>query len=137
MGEVLRSSIPTADGGDVARTLAAEVTESFKAMRHYIREVGTCLECVDPNLCQNVGLVERLVDWEESWEFGAQYVQKTRMLKGLCGVVAEIRRAQTSVPLLAELRESYDAEFFLVLPRIIWLAFLKNPEKYSSLFETL
>merc|ERR1711988_1403413 len=102
-----------------------------------IREVGTCLECVDPNLCKNAGLVERLVDWEESWELGIQYVQKTRVLKAICGVVAEVRRAQISAPMLVELRESYDAEFFLVLPRIIWLAFLNNPEKYTSLFETL
>eukprot|EP00913_Durusdinium_trenchii_P024944 g23412.t1 len=63
-----------------ARILAKDVLDSFTAMREYLREVGRCLERVDPHLCNNVGLVARLVDWEESWEVGTRYVQQEKML---------------------------------------------------------
>jgi hypothetical protein len=134
---VLRCCSSSASDCDVARTLATEVVESYSAMRRYIREVGSCLECVDPNLCKNAGLVERLVDWEESWELGVQYVQKTILLKALCNVVAEVRAAQDLVPKLVAMRENYDAEFFLALPRLLWLAFLDEPERCAPLFEAL
>eukprot|EP00435_Cladocopium_sp_Y103_P003446 s4768_g1.t1 len=63
-----------------ARTLCGDVVESFVAMRLYLREIGKCLERVDPHLCNNAGLVTRLVDWEESWEVGARYVQNELLL---------------------------------------------------------
>ena len=44
--------------------LPEDVVGSFEAMRRYLREVKKCLERVDPHLCNNVGLVARLVDWE-------------------------------------------------------------------------
>ena len=52
----------------IAHILATDVVDSFSAMREYLREVELCLERVDPHLCNNAGLVARLVDWEESWE---------------------------------------------------------------------
>ncbi|CAE7732699.1 Kcnh5 [Symbiodinium sp. CCMP2592] len=58
-------------------SMAVDVVGSFEAMRRYLREVKKCLERVDPHLCNNVGLVARLVDWEESWEIGSRYVRQT------------------------------------------------------------
>ena len=63
---------------------------SFDAMRSYLREVERCLERVDPHLCNNAGLVSRLVDWEESWEVGTRHVQNERLLDAICDLVAEI-----------------------------------------------
>merc|ERR1719473_1777640 len=97
-----------------ARILATDVVESFDAMREYLREVERCLERVDPHLCNNVGLVARLVDWEESWEVGARYVQHTPLLNALCDLVAEIRSAQRLAPALTSMCDECDVELFMV-----------------------
>jgi len=55
-----------------AHVLALDVVESFAAVRDYFSEIEgrRCLERVDPQLCNNAGLVARLVDWEESLSRG-------------------------------------------------------------------
>merc|ERR1712048_1402525 len=96
------------DAMSAARTLATDVVESFSALRNYFREVAQCLERVDPHLCNNVGLVSRLVDWEESWEVGLRYVQNSKLLTAICDVIAEIRAAQRLVPKLTSMCEDCD-----------------------------
>lgn len=120
-----------------ARILATDVVDSFAAMREYLREVERCLERVDPHLCNNVGLVARLVDWEESWEVGTRYVQREKLLNAVCDLVAEIRAAQRLAPALAAMCEECDVELFLVLPRIIWLRFLSAPSAHTELLKSL
>lgn len=120
-----------------ARVLATDVVESYDAIRQYLREVGRCLERVDPHLCNNAGLVERLVDWEESWEVGARYVQNSRLLATLCDLVSQIRHAQRLVPSLATMFQDFDAELFMILPRLILLRFLDQPSQHSELLTSL
>jgi len=120
-----------------ARILSTDVVESYNAMRAYLREVGHCLERVDPHLCNNTGLVERLVDWEESWEVGTRYVQNEQLLASLCDLVAHIREAQKLVPALSAMCHDFDAELFLVLPRIVWLRFLAAPVLHGELLKSL
>jgi hypothetical protein len=120
-----------------ARILATDVVESFGAMRRYLIEVKKCLERVDPHLCNNAGLVARLVDWEESWEVGAKYVLREPLLQALCDVVVEVRTAQTVAPALVDMCNDCDVELFMVLPRIIWLRFLAEPTKQAELIRTL
>lgn len=122
---------------EVARILASDVVESFEAMRDYVRQVGECLECVDPNLCKNAGLVARLADWEESWEVGSQYVQKRDLLESVCNLVTQVQSAQRLVPALTAMCEDCDVELFLVLPRIIWLCYLAAPAKHQPLLASL
>eukprot|EP00435_Cladocopium_sp_Y103_P015828 s2738_g3.t3 len=120
-----------------ARILAKDVLDSFTAMREYLREVGRCLERVDPHLCNNAGLVARLVDWEESWEVGTRYVQQEKMLTAVCDLVAEVRSAQRIVPALAQMCEECDVEMFMVMPRLAWLRFLDKPTQLQGLFKSL
>lgn len=120
-----------------ARVLATDVVESFAAVRCYLREVEQCMERVDPHLCNNVGLVERLVDWEESWELGARYVQREGVLNAVCDLVAEVRTAQRLAPALAKMCEECDAELFMVLPRIVWLRFLVKPQQQAEFLRDL
>lgn len=120
-----------------ARTLATDVVESFSAMRDYLREVERCLERVDPHLCNNVGLVARLVDWEESWEVGTRYVQHEKLLGAVCDLVAEIRVAQRLAPSLTTMCDECDVELFMVLPRLIWLRFLAKPQQHTELLKSL
>ncbi|CAJ1410268.1 unnamed protein product [Effrenium voratum] len=120
-----------------ARILAKDVLDSFAAMREYLREVGRCLERVDPHLCNNAGLVARLVDWEESWEVGTRYVQQERMLSAVCDLVAEIRSAQRIAPALAQMCEECDVEMFMVIPRMAWLRCLDKPTLLEGFFKSL
>ncbi|CAE7420037.1 unnamed protein product [Symbiodinium sp. CCMP2456] len=120
-----------------ARSLTKDVLDSFTAMREYLREVARCLERVDPHLCNNAGLVARLVDWEESWEVGTRYVQQEKMLTAVCDLVAEIRAAQRLTPVLAQMCEECDVEMFMVLPRLAWLRYLDKPCQLSGLFKSL
>lgn len=112
---------------DAARTLAADIIGSYQAMRQYFRKVATCIEHVDPHLCNNAGLVSRLVDWEETWEVGARYVRSAPLLEAVCDLVAEIRAAQQVAPELTMMCEDCDVELFMVLPRIVVLCFLADP----------
>lgn len=120
-----------------AKVLATDVVESFNAMRHYLRDVTYCLERIDPHLGNNSGLVARLVDWEECWEVGTAYLQQKRMLRALCDAVAEIRRIQVFAPKLAEMCEECDVELFMVLPRLLWLRFLADPQEQMPLLAHL
>jgi len=122
---------------ETAHGLAMEVQESFEAMRRYLREVSTCLECVDPHLCKNGGLVARLVDVEESWDLGALYVQREKTLDALCDWVSQIKVAQRLSPSFMAMCENCDVEMFLVMPRLIWLCFLRNVDAQSELMSTL
>jgi len=110
-----------------AEVLAADIVGAFDAIREYLREVKSCLERVDPHLCNNPGLASRLVDWEESWEVGGRYVRHTPLLEALCDLVSKIQTIQTLTPALATMCEECDVELFLVLPRIALLAFLAQP----------
>eukprot|EP00747_Dinoflagellata_sp_TGD_P214957 gnl/TRDRNA2_/TRDRNA2_87748_c0_seq1.p1 gnl/TRDRNA2_/TRDRNA2_87748_c0~~gnl/TRDRNA2_/TRDRNA2_87748_c0_seq1.p1 ORF type:complete len:574 (-),score=112.71 gnl/TRDRNA2_/TRDRNA2_87748_c0_seq1:113-1738(-) len=132
-----RGSTISAEALSAARILATDVIESFQAMRSYLREVERCLERVDPHLCNNVGLVARLVDWEESWEVGARYVQHAPLLNAVCDLVAEIRAAQRVAPALTAMCDDCDVELFLCLPRIIWLRFLAETLRHLDLLKSL
>jgi len=116
-----------AEARAAAYLLATEVVASFDAMRGYLRQASTCMERVDPHLCNNPGLVSRLVDWETSWEVGARYVRDAPLLDGICDVVSEVRAAQQVAPALTSMCEDCDVELFLVLPRIVILLFVADP----------
>lgn len=110
-----------------AQVLAADIVGAFDAIREYLRDVKTCLERVDPHLCNNPGLAARLVDWEESWEVGGRYVRHAPLLDALCDLVAKIQGIQRLTPSLTTMCEECDVELFLVLPRVALLAFLAHP----------
>lgn len=107
--------------------LAGDVISSYQAMRNYFRVVGTRIEHVDPHLCNNAGLVARLVDWEESWEVAAKYVKNTPLFDAICDIVEEIKKSTLIAPKLTNMISDCDVEMFLVLPRIVVLCFLADP----------
>jgi len=125
------------DAHQAARILAADVVDSFSAIRDYFREVERCLERVDPHLGNNEGLVARLVDWEESWEVGTRYVMDEHLLAAVCDLVHCMREAQTLAPEFTRMCDDCDVELFMVLPRIIWLRFLALQGTKSELLASL
>lgn len=123
-----RSELPEhATTSRAAQVLAGDIVGAFGSIRQYLRQVKVCLERVDPHLCNNNGLVSRLVDWEESWEVAGRYVRDARLLDALCLFVAKIQGIQVALPELATMCEECDVELFMVLPRITLLCFLKDP----------
>lgn len=119
-------------------SMAVDVVGSFEAMRRYLREVKKCLERVDPHLCNNVGLVARLVDWEESWEIGARYVRQRSLFEANNDIVAEFRIAQNLAPAFTTMCNDCDVELFLVLPRMVILCCLEKPlEPRAGLLRSL
>lgn len=120
-----------------ARVLAEQVVEAFEDVRDYLHEVQHHLDTLHLHLCENPGLVSRLVRWEETWEIGARYLHSEEVLSALCHLVPQLQRACRIAPELAEMCENRDAEFFLVLPRLVWLCLLADPAKPSELVRRL
>merc|ERR1711971_535635 len=85
--------IDSARGGqiDEALVLATDVVDSFEAIRTYLRKVGQIgLEKIDPQLCNNIGLVERLVNWEKSWEIGLKFISNAPMFDAVHALLGEV-----------------------------------------------
>lgn len=135
-------SASTSNGGAnkgafvAAQFLAGDVVKSFEALRLYLREVEGQLECIDPHLCNNAGLVERLVDWEESWEVGNRYLTNEKSLNTLCDLVDSTQQLQAVEPKLTAMCEDCDVELFLVLPRLLILRSMLFPE-HQELLQSL
>jgi hypothetical protein len=132
----LRSNSEAGDDS-AALLLSNDIVESFNAIRTYFRNVSKCLERVDPHLCNNAGLVERLVDWEESWEVGAKYVRHVPLLLSVVDVVAELKQVEQVAPRLKNMCDDCDVELFLCIPRILWLRFLEQPSECRELLRSL
>eukprot|EP00930_Biecheleria_cincta_P090592 TRINITY_DN799_c0_g1_i1.p1 TRINITY_DN799_c0_g1~~TRINITY_DN799_c0_g1_i1.p1 ORF type:complete len:527 (+),score=105.08 TRINITY_DN799_c0_g1_i1:74-1654(+) len=119
-------------------SLAVDVVASFEAMRRYLQQVNRCMERVDPHLCNNTGLVARLVDWEESWEVGARYVRDAVLQEATCDLVHECHAAARLAPSFSSMCSDCDPELFLVLPRLLVLLCLaKISEPRCGLLKVL
>jgi hypothetical protein len=121
---------------ETAQHLCAEVLDSLGAMRMYLQEVSQCMECVDPHLCKNEGLVDRLADFEQSYELGMLYVKDAQTMRSLCLWVSYLQKAQSLSSDFVAICESFDAELFLVLPRIVWLCFLAKPSMHTAALQS-
>jgi hypothetical protein len=113
---------------DAAEVLASRVVSSFEAVRAYLVWAQNHLDELLPNLCQNEGLVARLVEWEKSWEVGARHVRDSRQLSALSCFAAGLRRDRQVEPAFVEMVADYDPALFLTLPRLTWLHALADPE---------
>merc|ERR1740121_1941619 len=116
-----------------ARLLASGVVASFDALRGYLHRVRYRMEHVHSQLCNNAELVKRLVSWEENWEIGSRFVQRRPILAAVGDAVAQLRRARQLVPGFAAMCSELDAELFLILPRMLWLCFLRCPARQTDL----
>merc|ERR1719158_2666419 len=117
---------------NAACVLASDILASYVSIRAYFRKVSQCIEHIDPHLCNNTGLVARLVEWEETWEIGARYVRSSSLLEAINDLVVEIQAVQRLVPQLTSMIEDCAVELFLVLPRLVMLCFLANPHQKRS-----
>jgi len=122
---------------EVVQVLATGVVDAFGCVRNYLREVPNWIDSVHPHLCNNAGLVARVSAWTESWELGARYMELAPLLRAICDIVSAIHNARRLVPALAAMCDECDVELFLVLPRIVWLWFLGEPNSRAELLRRL
>ena len=117
------------------QVLAQEVVQSFEEVRQCLRDLQ--LEDLNPQLCHNEELVKSLVQWEDAWITGARYVQTRPVLGALCKLVPVLLRAMQSSPRFEQMCQNFEAELFLVLPRIVWLTYFEHPECLMGLISNL
>lgn len=122
---------------DVVRILTTGVHEAFGSVRGYLREVPKWIDSVHPHLCNNPGLVARMTAWTESWELAARYMRPNRVLKAVASLVDVVHKIRGLVPELASMCDECDVELFMVLPRIVWLRYLADPESHVALLQRL
>merc|ERR1712093_685724 len=65
------------------------------------------------------------------------YVKDAETMRSLCIWVSQVQRAQSLSSDFAGICESFDAELFLVLPRIIWLCYLAEPFAHAAVLRAL
>jgi len=123
------------DEKSCALCLAGDVVESYSHIRYYLRDISNSLERVDPNLSSNSELVNRLEDWEESWEVGRDFVRDSEMYQIVCELVSFLQEVEKVEPAFAEMTQECDAEFCLCLPRLVWLHFLQDPQRHMKLVQ--
>jgi len=119
------------------RGLAKEIVGAFESIRSYLRQIGPQMESVDPMLSNNVGLVRRLVDWEEGWELGSRYILNDSVLSTVATLSATLQATQEALPDVRTMVDDHDAELFVVLPRLVLLSILANPEEHQEFFNDL
>jgi len=121
----------------VVQVLAEGVLDTFDSVRHYLHEVPRWTDSVHPHLCNNVGLVACMTAWTDSWELGARYMEPEVLLKAVCHLVSTIYLIGKRMPALAAMCDECDVELFMVLPRIVWLRFLLEPDIHLELIRKL
>jgi len=115
--------------GHLVYELAEDFVDSFEAMRVYLREASQNMQQVDPELQKNKGLVERLEDLDAAWLLFTRYAEDRGMRVALKHSCRSINAAQDCVPGFTRMCLDCDPEFFMVLPRVVWLGFLKTPSQ--------
>jgi len=132
--DVLSSRAGYKDSSCLVRGVCKNFLESLVAMLIYLHGVLTlattqCESCIDPELQRNAGLVERLADLEESWEMVGCYVEDAAMRCSLDSMGSQLKATQEFDPIFQQMCSDCDVELFLVIPRLILLAYLKDPTK--------
>lgn len=84
---------------------------------------------VDPQLKNNVELVEILVEFENSWSQGLTYFMDSKKCNQLLHFSQVIEATGEKHSKFAEMLESRDAEIFLNIPSLLILKSLENDDK--------
>lgn len=120
------------------RVIAQQVLLSLEEFRQCLRDMRERgLEEVNPQLCHNEDLVSSLMRWEEAWITGARYIQTRSVLAALCKLVPRLLGVSQCWAPFAQMCMNFDAELFLVLPRLVWLSYFESPDGQTALISNL
>jgi hypothetical protein len=96
------------------RNLAERIKKSFLDFRSLIRKYEQNIEVVDPQLKNNVELVEMLVEFENAWTQGLTYFMDSKKCHQLLHFSSVIEAT---------------AEIFFIIPSLLILKSLENDDK--------
>ena len=120
------------------RVVAQQVLLSLEEFRQCLRDMRERgLEEVNPQLCHNEDLVSSLMRWEEAWITGARYIQTRSVLAALCKLLPRLLGVSQCWASFAQMCMNFDAELFLVMPRLVWLSYFESPEGQTALISNL
>lgn len=111
------------------RNLAERVRNSFMSFRLLLRRYDENIEMVDPQLKNNLDLIEVLQEYEKSWEKGKHYFLESKKCTFLINFSHMIESTGEKYKEFQEKLECREADIFLMIPCLLILKFLDNDDK--------
>jgi hypothetical protein len=115
-------------------TLALQIKGTFKSLCKVINKYSECVDAVDPQLRNNVDLVQALVAYETSWSKGKSFLLNRSTLNSLISFSKLIEELIDKHENIKEKIDSMDADIFIMLPSIGVLKMLENNDKSFNNF---
>jgi len=118
-------------------TLASQIKSTFKSLCKVINKYSECVDAVDPQLKNNVDLVQALVEYETAWSKGKSFLLNRSTLNSLISFSKLIEELVGKYKSIKEKIDSMDADIFIMLPSIGVLKMLENNDKsFNNFFES-
>ena len=111
------------------RNLAERIKKAFLDFKTLLRKYDQNIEVVDPQLKNNVELVEILVEFENSWSQGLTYFLDSKTFNQLLHFSQVIEATGEKHRQFAEQLEQRDTEIFFIIPQLLILKSLENDDK--------
>lgn len=111
------------------RKLAEQIKKSFANFRLLLRKYQENIELVDPQLKNNTELVETLVQFENSWAKGKEFLLTTKMCRMLIHFSQITEGISEKYKDVQEKIEAADTEIFVLLPCLVVLNSLDGNDK--------
>ena len=111
------------------RFLAEKIRNSFMNIRLLLRKYDENIEMVDPQLKNNVDLIEVLQEYEKYWEKGKHYFLEAKKCTFLINFSHMIESTGEKYKEFEEKLECREADIFLTIPCLLLLKFLDNDDK--------
>ncbi len=111
------------------RVLAERIKKTFFDFRKLLQKYEQNIEVVDPQLKNNVELVEILVEFENTWTYGLNYFMDHKKCHQLIHFSSVIEATGEKHKQFAEQLESREAEIFFIIPSLLILKWLEGDDK--------
>ena len=116
------------------RKLGLKIKEVFDKLRSLLRKYSEDIEMLDPELCNNMDLVEMLVEFEKTWEKGKYYLLDNSIKKMFVDFSQLIEGLSEKYQEVRDKFEAMDADVFLIVPS---LAILRSFEDKGEIMYNL
>lgn len=111
------------------RILAEKIKKTFLDFRTLLKKYEQNIEVVDPQLKNNVELVEVLVEFENTWTQGLTYFMDHKKCHQLIHFSSVIEATGEKHKEFAEQLENREAEIFFIIPSLLILKSLEGDDK--------
>lgn len=111
------------------RALAERIKKTFADFRTLLKKYDQNIEVVDPQLKNNVELVEILVEFENTWTQGLTYFMDSKKCHQLIHFSSVIEATAEKHKSFSEQLESREAEIFFIIPSLLILKSLEGDDK--------